>query len=105
MDNKKKVFLEQLRDEQVQFESDIKSLYENVDKLSRQQDIDRQEDQATNIMELDKLLTIAQTKALDYNEQENLFGLNMTKQEIKSITKKFDVYKSMWLTTRDWKNN
>ena len=42
-------------------------------------------------MELDKLLTIAQTKALDYNEQENLFGLNMTKYEIKSITKKFDV--------------
>jgi len=35
MENKKKVFLEQLRDEQVQFESDIKSLYENVDKLSR----------------------------------------------------------------------
>ena len=35
MENKKKVFLEQLRDEQVQFESDIKSLYENEDKLSR----------------------------------------------------------------------
>lgn len=29
-------------------------------------------------MELEKLLMIAQTKALDYNEQESLFGLNMT---------------------------
>lgn len=56
-------------------------------------------------MELDKLLMIAQTKAMDYNEHESLLGLNMTTYEIRSITKKFDVYKSMWLTTRDWKNN
>ena len=35
MENNKKVLLEQLRDEQIQFKSDIKSQYVNVDKLSR----------------------------------------------------------------------
>ena len=35
MEIKKKVFLEQLRDEQIQFKSDIKSQQVNVDKQSR----------------------------------------------------------------------
>ena len=38
------------------------------------EDIEQKEDYSTNIMEMNKLLTIAQTKALDLNEQVKLFG-------------------------------
>jgi len=34
-----------------------------------------------------------------------LFGLLMVNYNIKEIIKRFDIYKNMWITTRDWNNN
>jgi len=44
-------------------------------------------------------------KSIDFNEQENLFGISTTVYSIKEIFKKFELFKDMWLTTKHWKNN
>jgi len=44
-------------------------------------------------------------KATDFNDQEHLFQMQVTNYGIKEITKKFELFKYMWLTTRDWKKN
>jgi len=41
LENKRKFFLDALKEEQSQFETEIKSLAENVDKLSKYQEIDK----------------------------------------------------------------
>jgi hypothetical protein len=45
---------------------------------------------------MDKTLKLSIEKAHDYNEQENLFGIDMTLYNLKEPLKKFDIYKNLW---------
>jgi len=94
-----------MKDEQSEFDNDLKDVIESVDKLSTMQDRNKYNEYANQIIELDKSLNQYIKKSVDYNEQEHLFGTNLTEYPLKEIYKKFEIYKGMWVTTRDFKKN
>jgi len=65
IENKNKIFFDQLKDEQTIFESAIKDLHESVDNLITLHDPEQFELYAEKIMNIDKDLKISNDKAND----------------------------------------
>lgn len=65
IENKNKIFFDQLKDEQTIFESAIKDLHESVDNLITLADPEQFETYAEKIMNIDKDLKISNDKAND----------------------------------------
>jgi len=57
------------------------------------------------MFEIDKQISNLQNRALDLNEQEALFELNITDYKLKDLYKNFENYKNLWYTTKDWSYN
>jgi len=80
-------------------------LEENIEKLKNDTDESKYDEYYQNIVEYSNQINVFLDKSYDYNEQESLFCIELSEFDLKNITKKFDIYKQLWKTTKDWKTN
>lgn len=104
-EDKRKKFLEVLKEEQTQLKWDIEAVNSQISKLQEYSNVDNYVIQAAEVADIDKLLKKQVETTQDIQEQEVLFNLNPTDYDMPGILRTFEPFKVFWTTTRDWKEN
>eukprot|EP01135_Chromosphaera_perkinsii_P003004 Nk52_evm26s232 gene=Nk52_evmTU26s232 len=84
-------------------EERLEQLHMIIAGFSQHQDIAKAQDISNEVKKLSKQLKECQQNALLINQREQLFGLEVTEYDkLAKLTKDFEPYKNLWVTTADW---
>ena len=97
------VFFKSLQTDQEVFKDRLNTLNTYVVELSKQHDISRINEMVAEVNHISAEIKEAQAFNTLINTRERLFNLEPTKyDDIVSIPKEFEMYKSLWLTANEW---
>jgi dynein heavy chain, axonemal len=96
-------FLRALASDQEVFKERIHTISNMVNDFSKYSDISSMPEIVNEVSKVTQELKECQNLATLFNSRERLFGLEITHyDEVASLAKEFEPYKSLWLTGNDW---